>query len=149
FFPNTATTDLYTLSLHDALPIFLIVAMFSLAGAAINLNSSKSNAYRQLPGTTFVSASTLLVPGAGAQTVYTTQPTGDFFLTQFCAGPGTSGTRLAATGFGDIAHTTSTTLCYTFQPGVIMPKGAAITCVAADVVGTSGFCMIAGLFGPQ
>src|SRR5688572_32040381 len=33
FFHDTATTEIYTLSLHDALPIFIVVLTFSLLAA--------------------------------------------------------------------------------------------------------------------
>ena len=126
----------------------LIVTMFSFAWAAVNLNSSKSNIYRELPGTVLVSASTSLGAANDPQTVYTTSATGDFVLTQFCASPVSSGTRLAAVGLGGIAQTTTTTLCYTFQPGLIMPKGAPITCTTTEFAFTNTFCMIAGLLRP-
>src|SRR2546427_12273302 len=35
FFNDTATTEIYTLSLHDALPISLLVVFFTLVGTAI------------------------------------------------------------------------------------------------------------------
>jgi hypothetical protein len=126
----------------------LVVTMFSFAWAAINLNSSKSNIYRELPGTTLVSASTPLGQANDPQTVYTTSATGDFVLTQFCASPTNNGTRLAAVGLGGIAQTTATTLCYTFQPGLIMPKSAPITCTTTEFGGVNSFCMIAGLLRP-
>jgi hypothetical protein len=130
----------------------LVVTMLSFAWAATNLtlNSSRSNIYRELPGTTLVSASTPLITTAVPQLVYTTPPTGDFVLTQFCASPTFSGIRLAATGLvglGDIAHTTTSILCYTFQPGLIMPKAAQITCTTTEFA-QNGFCMIAGLLRP-
>jgi len=125
--------------------------MFSFAWAAINLNSSKSNIYRELPGTTLVSASTPLITTVDPQLVFTTPATGDFVLTQFCASPTINGIRLAAPGLGGlggIAHTTTTILCYTFQPGLIMPKSAPITCTTTEFGGVNGFCMIAGLLRP-
>ena len=129
----------------------LVVTMLSFAGAATNLNSSRSNIYRELPGTTLVSASTPLITTIDPQLVYTTPATGDFVLTQFCASPTINGIRLTATALGSIvqiAHTTTTTLCYTFQPGLIMPKSALITCTTTEFAGLSGFCMIAGLLRP-
>ncbi len=128
----------------------LVVTMFSFAWAAINLNSSKSNIYRELPGTTLVSASTPLITTVDPQLVFTTPATGDFVLTQFCASPTINGIRLAAPGLGGlggIAHTTTTILCYTFQPGLIMPKAAPITCTTTEFA-QNGFCMIAGLLRP-
>ena len=126
----------------------LIVTMFSFAWAFNSTHSSKSNIYRELPGTVLVSASTPLGPPNDQQTVYTTAATGDFVLTQFCASPVNNGTRLAAVGLGGIAQTTATTLCYTFQPGLIMPKGATITCTTTEFAFTNTFCMIAGLLRP-
>ena len=125
----------------------LVVTMVSFAWAAINLNSSKSNIYRELPGTTLVSASTPLITTVDPQFVFATPATGDFVLTQFCASPTINGVRLAATGLGGIAHTTTTVLCYTFQPGLIMPKAASITCTTTEFA-QNGFCMIAGLLRP-
>jgi hypothetical protein len=125
----------------------LVVAMLSFAWAATNLNSSRSNIYREFPGTTLVSASTPLITTADPQLVFTTPATGDFVLTQFCASPTINGIRLAATGLGGIAHTTTSILCYTFQPGLIMPKAAPITCTTTEFA-QNGFCMIAGLLRP-
>ena len=124
----------------------LVVTMLSFAWAATNLNSSKSNIYREFPGTVLVSASTPLSLPNDPAVVYTTSDTADFVLTQFCASP--TGVRLTATGLGPIAQTTTTTLCYTFQPGLIMPKLAPITCVATEFTGISSFCTIAGLLRP-
>ena len=128
----------------------LVVTMLSFAGAAppTPTTSSKSNLYRELPGTTLVSVSTPLITTVEPQAVYTTSPTADFVLTQFCASSTINGIRLAATLLGGIAHTTTTTLCYTFQPGLIMPKAALITCTTTEFAGQSGFCMIAGLLRP-
>ena len=122
----------------------LILSTLSFGWAATNLSSSKSNIYREFPGTLLVSASTPVSVPNQPQIVYTTPATGDFILTQFCAGPVNGGMRLAAVGLGSIAHT-SDQLCYTFQPGLIMPKAAAITCAITDFTGASSFCMIAGL----
>src|SRR5207249_10142681 len=36
FFNDTATTEIYTLSLHDALPIFAFTAVVSLSGASLS-----------------------------------------------------------------------------------------------------------------
>ena len=126
--------------------VVLVVTMLSFAWAATNLNSSRSNIYREFPGTVLVTASTPLSAPNDPATVYTTSATADFVLTQFCASP--TGVRLAATGLGPIAHTTAATLCYTFQPGIIMPKSAPITCTATEFVGTNSFCTIAGLLRP-
>ena len=111
---------------------------------ATSVNSSKSNIYREFPGTLLVSASTPVSVPNRPETVYTTSATSDFILTQFCAGPVSGGTRLAAVNLGSIAHT-SDRLCYTFQPGLIMPKAAAITCTITDFAFAGSFCMIAGL----
>ena len=126
----------------------LVVTMLSFAWAATNVNSSKSNIYREFPGTVLVSASTSLSAPNDPAVVYTTSATADFVLTQFCASPVASGVRLTAAGLGPVAQTTATTLCYTFQPGLIMPKSALITCVATEFAGISSFCTIAGLLRP-
>jgi hypothetical protein len=128
--------------------VVLVVTMLSFAWAATNLNSSRSNIYREFPGTVLVTASTPLSAANDPATVYTTSATADFVLTQFCASPVNTGVRLAATGLGPIAHTTAATLCYTFQPGIIMPKSSPITCTTTEFAGTNSFCTIAGLLRP-
>ncbi len=123
----------------------LMLSMVSMTWAATNLNFSKPNINRTAPGAQLVSAS-IWVGANQAQTVYTTDHTGDFVLTQFCAGPVNGGMFLLAGGFG-IAHTDR---CQTFEPGVIMPKGAPITCATTEhAEGRSEyFCMIAGFLRP-
>ena len=76
--------------------VVLILTTLPFAWAATSVNSSKSNIYREFPGTLLVSASTPVSVPNQPQTVYTTQATADFVLTQFCAGPVSGGTRLAA-----------------------------------------------------
>ena len=123
--------------------LLLIVAM---SWAATNLNSSRSNIYREFPGTRLVTASTQLFRANETQVVYTTASTGDFVLTQFCASPVNGGVLLSAVRLGGIAQTTATSLCYNFQPGFIMPQNAAIICgTSASADPGNYFCTIAGL----
>ena len=121
----------------------MIVAM---SWAATNLNSSRSNIYREFPGTRLVTASAALVRANETQIVYTTAPTGDFVLTQFCSSPVTGGVLLTAVRLGGIAQTAGGNLCYNFQPGFIMPQGTAIICATTALAEPgSYFCTIAGL----
>ena len=54
FFNDTATTEIYTLSLHDALPIsFISLANFSFSSAALSLGSTS---IPRLSSSTFNSA---------------------------------------------------------------------------------------------
>ena len=117
------------------------------SGAATSFSSSKSNIYREFPGTRLVTASAALSRPNETQIVFTTSPTGDFILTQFCTNSVTGGMLLAAVRLGSIAQTSLTNLCYNFQPGFIMPQGSAITCATGALAETgSHFCTIAGLF---
>ncbi len=123
--------------------LLLLVAM---SWAATNLNSSRSNIYREFPGTRLVTASTPLFRANDTQVVYTTAPTGDFILTQFCASPVTGGVLLSAVRVGGIAQTTVGSLCYSFQPGFVMPQNSAIICATTSAAETGAFfCSIAGL----
>jgi hypothetical protein len=123
----------------------LMLSMVSMTWAAANLNFSKTNVNRMAPGAQLVSAS-IWVGANQAQIIHTTDDTGDFVLTQFCASPVNGGMFLLAGGFG-IAHTDR---CQTFEPGVIMPKGVPITCATTALAEGRGeyFCMIAGLLRP-
>src|SRR2546430_16996025 len=49
FFNDTATTEIYTLSLHDALPIYLDVAYVARL-ARINLSEEEANAFQKQLG---------------------------------------------------------------------------------------------------
>jgi len=125
----------------------VLMMIVAVSWAAVNLNSSKSNIYREFPGTRLVTASAALRSPNETQTVFTTPSTGDFVLTQFCSDPVTGGMLLAAARLGAIAQTGAGNLCYSFQPGFIMPQGAAITCATSTFAeNASHFCTIAGLF---
>jgi len=120
------------------------ITWVSISWGTSNLNLSKSNVNR-VHGVPIVTATIDLTGPNQTQTVFTTPAVGDFVLTQFCTSVMNGGMRLAVTGFGSIAHT-STDSCITFTPGISVPKNAAITCST-----TSGprfgeyFCMISGL----
>ena len=141
---------------------FLSIATISYA--AINLNSSRSNVYRIInPNAMLVSISTDLSSQHGheTQTIYTTQATGDFVITNFCASPVFGGMRLAAEGLGSIAQTTDNNLCYTFSPGIVIPHTSAITCSTTNTkthdhdgavqptFSAPHFCTISGFFSPD
>ncbi len=120
----------------------LVTAMFVAALAtnswgASNLNLSKSNINREFPNASVVTASVNL--GASESViVYTTPAKGDFVLTQFCASPdATDGVRLDATGLGSIAQTTATQSCFTFTPGVSIPKQSVVSCTTNSVAAAS------------
>ncbi len=126
--------------------VTLPVIVVAISWAATNLNSSRSNIYREFPGTRLVTASTSLTRANDTQTVVLTPPTGDFVLTQFCSSSATGGILLSAARLGSIAQTGSGNLCYTFQPGFILPQGAALTCATGPLAETANhFCSIAGL----
>ena len=127
----------------------LLVMAVSIGWAATNLNASRSNIYREFPGTSLVTASATLSGPSETETVMTTPATGDFILTQFCSSDVNGGIRLAAAGLGGIAHTSGVTaLCYTFTPGVSLPRNSAITCSTSSGASPgSYFCMITGLQG--
>ena len=126
-----------------SLPMMIVAG----SGAATSFSSSKSNIYREFPGTRLITASAALSRPSETQVVFTTSPTGDFILTQFCTNPVTGGMLLAAVRLGGIAQTNPGNLCYNFQPGFIMPQGQAITCATSSFAEIgSHFCTIAGLF---
>ncbi len=126
----------------------LATATTSVGLGAINLNSSKSNTYRDFPHTLLGTASTELVGPNQTQTVFTTPTRGDYILTQFCGSPVSGGIRLDGTGLGGIAHTAQDP-CVTFTPGAILPKGAAINCSTSSAAPPgSHFCSITGVTRP-
>ena len=117
------------------------------AWGTTNYNSSKSNIYREIPNATLTTASLNLTGPSQTQVVYTTPAKGDFVLTQFCASPEPDGgVRLDATGLGGIAQTILGVSCYTFTPGVSIPRGSTVTCSTASGASPgSYFCTISGL----
>jgi hypothetical protein len=122
---------------------------------ASNLNLSKSNINREFPNAALTTASVNLGPSESV-IVYTIPERGDFILTQFCASPdATGGIRLDATGLGGIAQTGATS-CFTFSPGVSIPKGSTLSCstgsaapafaaTTSALVVASYFCTISGM----
>ena len=135
-------------------PLLVVMAVAGLpmmivagSSAATSFSSSKSNIYREFPGTRLVTASAALSRPNETQIVFRTPSTGDFILTQFCTNPVTGGMLLSAVRLGGIAQTNAGNLCYNFQPGFIMPQGVAITCATGALAEIgSHFCAIAGLF---
>lgn len=122
----------------------LLMLLVAVAWASIALNSSRSNIYR-VQGAVVLSATASLTGPNQTQTVFTTPDDGDFVLTQLCVGPVAGGIRLAATGFGPIAHTGGTP-CYTFVPGVSVPKTSTMTCATTAAAARGDyFCTISGL----
>ena len=51
FFNDTATTEIYTLSLHDALPIFIVDGLRSLKGVECNLPGGSFFVFPKVKGT--------------------------------------------------------------------------------------------------
>jgi hypothetical protein len=116
---------------------------------ASNLNLSKSNInrYIEFPDTALISA-TINLPANQSEVVYIVPPKGDFVLTEFCASPDVEhGVRLDASGFGSIAQTVNGVGCYSFTPGVSIPRGSTLTCSALSGVNSdaSYFCTISGM----
>lgn len=116
--------------------------------AATTVKGSKSNSDNRQSGTRVTSTTSLSGP-SDTQTVYTTQPTGDFILTGLCVTPTVSGgIRLDAVGFGGIAHlgTLGDNGCYTFAQGVLLPHNSAITCSTLSGASPGNyFCTITGI----
>jgi hypothetical protein len=122
----------------------LLVTGASISLAASNLNLSKSNINR-VGGNVIVSATVSLSGPYQTQAVYITPDTGEFLLTQLCVSPVIGGIRLEASRFGPIAHT-GDAMCYTFNPGVIVPKNSTMTCSTTGSARSGDyFCTISGL----
>jgi hypothetical protein len=122
----------------------LLVTATSISLAASNLNLSKSNINR-IQGAQIVSATVSLSGSDQTQAVYITPDTGEFLLTQLCVSPVNGGIRLAASGFGPIAHLGGA-ICTTFSPGVIVPKNSTVTCSTTGYADSGDyFCTISGL----
>jgi len=135
----------------------LVVMLATNSWATSNLNLSKSNINREFPSAALATASVDLGASESA-IVYNTPAKGDFVLTQFCASPDApGGIRLDATGFGGIAQTGATS-CFTFTPGMSIPKSSTLSCttfspvtaaaspaIAAAVIPASYFCTISGV----
>ena len=124
----------------------LVILRATGSWGANNLNLSKSNINRLQTAAQVVTATTNLGPGESVS-VYNTPASGDFLLTQFCASPdATGGVSLDVSGFGTIAQTTSTLSCFTFNPGVSVPKGSTLSCTtsAAGAPALSAGCSAVG-----
>ena len=106
----------------------LVILLATGSWGANNLDLSKSNVNRLETASQVVTASANL--GASESVLlYTAPASGDFVLTQFCASPdATGGVRLDVNGFGSIAQTTSALSCFTFNPGISVPKGSTVSC---------------------
>ena len=134
-----------------------VVALATDSWGGSNLNLSKSNINRLQNNSLVITASVNL--GASESVlIYTAPASGDFMLTQFCASPdATGGIRLDASALGSIAQTTTALSCFTFNPGVSIPKGSNVSCTtnpsgtaaaaAPSALPSSGvfFCTISGL----
>jgi hypothetical protein len=141
--------------------LVMALAVNSWASSNLNLSKSNVNIYREIPNAAVTTASVNLTGTGDTETVYNTPAKGDFILTQFCASPDApSGIRLDATGLGSIAQTGGTS-CFTFSPGVSIPKSSTLSCSSLPTVvaGTASssvssapaliaatyFCTISGL----
>jgi hypothetical protein len=131
------------------LTAIVVVLASANSWGATNYNSSKSNVYLSFPNATITTA-TINFPGGTGEVVYTTPATGDFILTQFCAGPSASGgILLDAANFGTIAEIANGVGCHTFTPGMSIPPNTALICstVSAGPAVSRGtyFCTISGM----
>lgn len=119
--------------------------LVSIAWASSSFKFSRANQRRVLSGDV-LSASTELSGPSQTETVYVTPDMGDFVLTQFCTSFVNGGMRLDAANLGGIAQSGLDNVCYTFTPGVSIPKGSEITCSTSSFAEPgSYFCMISGL----
>ncbi len=132
---------------HLVLAAAVISLLVTNSWATTNYNSSKSNIYKEFPNATLTTASVNDSGPSDTQVVYTTPTKGDFLLTMFCASPEPNGgVRLDAAGLGGIAQTVLDTSCYTFTPGVSVPRDSAVTCSTASGASPgSYFCTISGM----
>ena len=127
----------------------LLVAMLSTnSWGSSNLNLSKSNVnrVRDFPNAAVTTASINITGPNDTEIVYTTPASGDFILTEFCASPQPDGgVLLSAAGLGGIAQA-GLTSCFTFTPGLSIPKGSAVSCSTTSGASPgSYFCMISGV----
>jgi len=131
----------------------LVAAVISLffvtsSWSTTNYNSSKSNVYLSFPNAMITTAS-ISFPGGVVDVVYTTPATGDFILTQFCAGPNWLGSVELDAAYGTIAEAGNGMGCYTFTPGMSIPPNSALSCSAAASaargIQVTHFCTISGM----
>ena len=147
--------------------LFLVGTTTAIVYAATNLNSSKSNIYREVPDSKLTTETVNLTNAGETETVVTAPATGNFLLTQACVSAGTGGILIAATGFGPIAQLggqgssassgaqpadiqpvspSGGGACQTFTPGMLVPKSSAITCsTSSTAVEGNYFCTISAL----
>jgi hypothetical protein len=123
-----------------------LVASNSWSSSNLNLSKSNINRVRDFPSAAVTTASLNLTGPSDSEVIYTTPTSGDFILTQFCASPSPDGgVLLSAAGLGGIAQT-GLTSCFTFTPGLSVPKGSAVSCSTFSGASPgSYFCMISGL----
>jgi hypothetical protein len=129
--------------------IWLFVAMLaanSWGSSNLNLSKSNVNRVRDFPNAAVTTASINITGPSDTEVVYTTPASGDFILTEFCASPlPDGGVLLSAAGLGGIAQA-GLTSCFTFTPGLSIPKGSAVSCSTASGASPgSYFCMISGV----
>src|SRR2546430_4463180 len=75
FFNDTATTEIYTLSLHDALPVAAVAGVATFPGLSINKVGTGYTLTASATGATgTTSAAFTITPGAATQLVFTVQP---------------------------------------------------------------------------
>jgi hypothetical protein len=130
-----------------ALILVAMLATNSWATSNLNLSKSNVNRVRDFPNAAVTTASINITGPGDTETVYTTPASGDFILTEFCASlQPDGGVLLSAAGLGGIAQTGPTTSCFTFTPGLSIPKGSLVSCSTASGASPgSYFCMISGV----
>jgi hypothetical protein len=116
----------------------------------LNLSKSNINRVRDFPNAAVITASLNLTGPSDTQVIFTTPAAGDFILTEFCASPSPDGgVLLSANGLGGIAQT-GLTSCFTFTPGLSIPKNSALSCSTfSGASAGSYFCMISGVQTPK
>jgi hypothetical protein len=130
-----------------ALILVAMLATNSWSSSNLNLSKSNINRVRDFPNAAVTTASINITGPSDTETIYTTPASGDFILTEFCASlQPDGGVLLSAAGLGGIAQTGPTTSCFTFTPGLSIPKGSAVSCSTASGASPgSYFCMISGV----
>jgi len=123
-----------------------LLATNSWGSSNLNLSKSNINRVKDFPNAAVTTASINLTGPSDTEVVYTTPASGDFILTQFCASPSPDGgVLLSAAGLGGIAQA-GLTNCFTFTPGLSIPKGSAVSCSTFPGASPgSYFCMISGV----
>jgi hypothetical protein len=136
---------------QSAVLIFVVLIASTSAGAASNLNLSKSNINRLARLSTPLTA-TVDVAGEAPTVVYRTPDNADFVLTQVCVGPINGGILLnyawnTPQNVRPLAFVQGGS-CTTFAGvGMPLPPGGNLSCTPAFDFDARTFCTITGLVG--